>query len=146
MPVTTVNVTPASPPPPPTTTTTATPVTIRRKPPVGAFRGGITGFLLGTTLACGFGWVYFLEEYRNASDLLMESVEELQGSTGKITGYVKRIEEVERRVARLEESVSTKDDLSSLSQEVKQVYVWLSLLLLCYLILTTVCYFRTGCI
>ena len=63
----------------------------------------------------------------------MGSVEELQGSTGKITGYVKRIEEAERRVARLEESVSTKDDLSSLSQEVKQVYVWLSAIIILYI-------------
>ena len=91
--------------------------------PVGAFRGGITGFLLGTSIAAAVGWYYLLEEYNAASDVLLSSVEDLQQSTSKVANYVRRIEEVEGRLSRLEAAVSRKGDIDSLRQEFKQVFV-----------------------
>lgn len=101
---------------------TATPVRPRRAP-IGGFRGGITGFLLGTTLSGCVGWYYLLEQYRDASDLLLASVEDLQQSTGRVTGYVRRIEDVEKRVGKIEDSGARREDLQGVRKELKQVFV-----------------------
>ncbi|KEF63475.1 uncharacterized protein A1O9_01453, partial [Exophiala aquamarina CBS 119918] len=44
------------------------------KKPVGAFRGGLFGFLLGTTLAGASVYYYILEEYKVSNELLTEDI------------------------------------------------------------------------
>ncbi|KAK3175131.1 hypothetical protein OEA41_002377 [Lepraria neglecta] len=48
----------------------ATPI----RKPVGAFRGGIFGFLLGATLAGAGTYYYILEEYKVSNELLTEDI------------------------------------------------------------------------
>ncbi|MCJ1449997.1 hypothetical protein MMC28_000325 [Mycoblastus sanguinarius] len=47
-------------------------VTVRK--PVGAFRGGMFGFLLGSTLAGAGTYYYILEEYKVSNELLTEDI------------------------------------------------------------------------
>lgn len=101
--VVTTTAPPPSPPPQPTVVTqSATLPTVKVKRSIGGFRGGITGFLLGCVVSGGLGYSYLLNEYQNASTLLLDSVEELQSSTGRITGYVRRIEDVEASLRKLQ--------------------------------------------
>ncbi|KAM0139449.1 hypothetical protein ACHAP3_003220 [Botrytis cinerea] len=51
---------------------TETPLPVRK--PVGAFRGGLTGFLLGSTLAGAGVYYYILEEYKVSNELLTEDI------------------------------------------------------------------------
>ena len=48
--------------------------TVAVKKPAGAFRSGLVGFLMGSTLA-GLGtWFYIMEEYRVSNELLTEDI------------------------------------------------------------------------
>ncbi|KAL9138759.1 MAG: hypothetical protein Q9175_000025 [Cornicularia normoerica] len=51
---------------------TATAMPVRK--PVGAFRGGMFGFLLGSTLAGAGTYYYILEEYKVSNELLTEDI------------------------------------------------------------------------
>ncbi|CAF9902836.1 MAG: hypothetical protein ALECFALPRED_000041 [Alectoria fallacina] len=51
---------------------TATSMPVRK--PVGAFRGGMFGFLLGSTLAGAGTYYYILEEYKVSNELLTEDI------------------------------------------------------------------------
>ncbi|EWG38018.1 hypothetical protein FVEG_01378 [Fusarium verticillioides 7600] len=42
--------------------------------PLGAFRGGLFGFLLGSFLAGSASYSYLLKEYKIANDLLTEDI------------------------------------------------------------------------
>ncbi|KAF9296301.1 hypothetical protein BGZ88_000189 [Linnemannia elongata] len=98
------------------------PVVVNYKRPVGGFRGGILGFLLGATAAGGAGYYYLLEEYQTASNLLLSSVEDLQASTNKVRDYAKKIESVEAELKTLKSKTATVEQLSELKSEVKKVY------------------------
>jgi hypothetical protein len=54
---------------------------------VGAFRGGLVGFLIGTTATSAACYAYFLEEYQQSSNTLLSSIEELQSSTLKVLSF-----------------------------------------------------------
>lgn len=71
------------------TATTAMPV----RKPVGAFRGGMFGFLLGSTLAGAGTYYYILEEYKVSNELLTEDIYALQAAVQKIHTYVASLEE-----------------------------------------------------
>ncbi|CAZ80556.1 unnamed protein product [Tuber melanosporum] len=75
------------------TSATATPAAIPKKRPVGAFRGGLFGFLLGSTFSAGTAYFYWLEEYRVSNELLTEDVEALRNSIQRVEAYVRRLEE-----------------------------------------------------
>ncbi|KAF9954510.1 hypothetical protein BGZ72_004542 [Mortierella alpina] len=92
------------------------------KRPVGGFRGGILGFLIGATAAGGAGYYYLLEEYQTASNLLLSSVEDLQTSTNKVRDYAKKIESVEAELKSLRAKAATVEQLAELKTEVKKVY------------------------
>ncbi|KAF9571445.1 hypothetical protein EC968_000540 [Mortierella alpina] len=92
------------------------------KRPVGGFRGGILGFLIGATAAGGAGYYYLLEEYQTASNLLLSSVEDLQTSTNKVRDYAKKIESVEAELKSLRTKAATVEQLAELKSEVKKVY------------------------
>ncbi|KAJ6619450.1 hypothetical protein B0H10DRAFT_1876810 [Mycena sp. CBHHK59/15] len=89
--------------------------------PIGAFRGGIVGFLFGFSIAASFAAYNLLDEYNQASVTLQASVEELKLRTEQISAHVRRIEAVEKDLKVLSASSSTKDDLSRLRTEVKKI-------------------------
>ncbi|KAK5125231.1 hypothetical protein LTR85_000907 [Meristemomyces frigidus] len=66
-------------------------VTTRR--PVGAFRGTLFGFLLGSVLAGGGLYYYVIDEYKVSNELLTEDIYALQAAVQRIEGYVKTLEE-----------------------------------------------------
>ncbi|ESZ99562.1 hypothetical protein SBOR_0035 [Sclerotinia borealis F-4128] len=61
--------------------------------PIGAFRGGLTGFLLGSTLAGAGVYYYILEEYKVSNELLTEDIYSLQNSVQRVHTYVQSLEE-----------------------------------------------------
>jgi len=66
---------------------------------VGAFRGGLFGFLLGSTLAGASVYYYILEEYKVSNEMLTEDIYALQAAVQRIHGYVS---EMENKVVALE--------------------------------------------
>ncbi|KAI5846163.1 hypothetical protein BZA05DRAFT_407112 [Tricharina praecox] len=64
------------------------------KRPVGAFRGGIFGFLLGSTVAGVGSYFYVYEEYKLANDLLTEDIDALRSSIGRMELHLRALEEV----------------------------------------------------
>ncbi|KAJ7095927.1 hypothetical protein B0H15DRAFT_774690 [Mycena belliarum] len=93
-----------------------------QKKPIGAFRGGIVGFLGGFSLAASLAAYNLLDEYNLASAALQASVEELKLSTEKISAHVRRIEAVEKDLKALGDNTSSKDDLSRVRAEVKKIF------------------------
>jgi len=61
--------------------------------PVGAFRGTIFGFLLGSTVAGAGLYYYVVDEYRVSNELLTEDVYALQSAVQRLEGYVKGLEQ-----------------------------------------------------
>ncbi|KAL7658292.1 hypothetical protein BDQ94DRAFT_138580 [Aspergillus welwitschiae] len=73
--------------------------TLPTKKPVGAFRGGLFGFLTGAIAASAGVYFYILGEYRIANEMLTEDIIALQGATQKLQTY---IGELERKVDQLQ--------------------------------------------
>ncbi|KAI1487439.1 hypothetical protein F5X96DRAFT_649944 [Biscogniauxia mediterranea] len=71
----------------------AAPAPLPARKPVGAFRGGLIGFLLGTTLAGGGVYGYALREYKASNDLLTEDIYALQAACQRLNTYVQALEE-----------------------------------------------------
>jgi len=92
------------------------------KKPVGAFRGGIVGFLFGFSLASSFAAYHLLDEYKLASAALQLSVEELKLSTEKVSAHVRRIEAVEKDLKALSDTSASKEDTSRVRAEMKKLY------------------------
>jgi len=69
-----------------------TPVAVPVKKPVGAFRGGLFGFLLGSTLAGASVYYYILEEYKVSNEMLTEDIYALQAAVQRIHSYVSELE------------------------------------------------------
>ncbi|KAL1993505.1 hypothetical protein VTN49DRAFT_3454 [Thermomyces lanuginosus] len=67
--------------------------------PVGAFRGGVFGFLLGSVTAGVAVWYYILKEYRVANEMLTDDIFALQAASQKLNGY---IHELEQRIDQLQ--------------------------------------------
>ncbi|OTA93541.1 hypothetical protein M434DRAFT_395582 [Hypoxylon sp. CO27-5] len=61
--------------------------------PVGAFRGGLFGFLLGSTLAGAGVYGYVLREYKASNELLTEDIYALQAACQRLNTYVQQLEE-----------------------------------------------------
>jgi len=68
-----------------------------QKKPLGAFRGGLVGFLLGFSLASSYAAYRLVDEYKQASVILQASVEELQATATKVSTHLERIESVEKK-------------------------------------------------
>ncbi|KAK4611898.1 hypothetical protein CLAFUW4_12845 [Fulvia fulva] len=62
------------------------------KKPIGAFRGSLFGFLLGTVLAGGGLYYYVVDEYKVSNELLVEDIYALQSAVQRLEGYVKALE------------------------------------------------------
>ncbi|CAL8578991.1 hypothetical protein XPA_004755 [Xanthoria parietina] len=76
---------------PPSLETSSAALPLRK--PVGAFRGGLFGFLLGTTLASAGTYYYILDEYRVSNELLTEDIYALQAAVHNVHNYVSSLEE-----------------------------------------------------
>ncbi|KAI9722648.1 MAG: hypothetical protein M1812_001579 [Candelaria pacifica] len=63
------------------------------KKPVGAFRGGLFGFLLGSTVSGAGVYYYILEEYKVSNELLTEDIYALQAAVQKIHSVVQTLED-----------------------------------------------------
>ncbi|KAF2129748.1 hypothetical protein P153DRAFT_366258 [Dothidotthia symphoricarpi CBS 119687] len=61
--------------------------------PVGAFRGGLFGFLLGATTSGAGMYYYVVDEYRVSNQLLTEDIYALQAAVQRIEGYVRTLED-----------------------------------------------------
>ncbi|KAF1988321.1 hypothetical protein K402DRAFT_33096 [Aulographum hederae CBS 113979] len=70
------------------------------KKPVGAFRGGITGFFLGATLAGAGMYYYVLEEYKVSNEMLTTDIFSLQAAVQRLEGYTRKLEEKVDAVAK----------------------------------------------
>ncbi|SMR63709.1 unnamed protein product [Zymoseptoria tritici ST99CH_3D1] len=68
-------------------------VVVTPKKPIGAFRGSLLGFLLGTVLAGSGLYYYVVDEYKVSNTLLTEDIYALQSAVQRLEGYVKNIEE-----------------------------------------------------
>jgi len=60
--------------------------------PLGAFRGGLFGFLLGSFLSGSAAYSYLLKEYKIANDLLTEDIYTLQASVTRLSNHVQALE------------------------------------------------------
>ncbi|KAL1880802.1 hypothetical protein VTK73DRAFT_4972 [Phialemonium thermophilum] len=69
----------------------ASPLPARK--PVGAFRGGLFGFFLGSTLAGAAIYSYILPEYKASNQLLTEDIYALQNAVERLSNYVTTLEE-----------------------------------------------------
>ncbi|KAI9803886.1 MAG: hypothetical protein M1825_001766 [Sarcosagium campestre] len=63
------------------------------KKPVGAFRGGLFGFLFGSSLAGAAVYYYILEEYKITNELLTEDIYALTSQIQRIHTYVQTLDE-----------------------------------------------------
>ncbi|CAK7242555.1 MAG: hypothetical protein STHCBS139747_004050 [Sporothrix thermara] len=61
--------------------------------PVGAFRGGLFGFLLGTTLTGSSVYYYVLTEYKASNDQLTEDIYTLQRATQQLSTHLATLED-----------------------------------------------------
>jgi len=68
-------------------------VPLPARKPVGAFRGGLFGFLLGSTVAGAGVYGYILQEYKASNDLLTEDIYALQNACQRLNNYVVNLEE-----------------------------------------------------
>lgn len=66
---------------------------IPQRKPVGAFRGTVLGFLLGSVLAGGGLYYYVVDEYKVSNELLTEDIYALQAAVQRIETYVKSLED-----------------------------------------------------
>jgi len=64
-----------------------------RKKPIGAFRGGIFGFLLGSIVTGAASYLYIYEEYKVANDLLAEDIDALRTSVQRMDVHLRLLEE-----------------------------------------------------
>ncbi|KAJ5959613.1 uncharacterized protein N7479_006763 [Penicillium vulpinum] len=60
--------------------------------PVGAFRGGVFGFLAGSVAAGASVYYYILGEYRLANEMLSDDISALQKATIKLQSYITELE------------------------------------------------------
>ncbi|OJD15454.1 hypothetical protein AJ78_04295 [Emergomyces pasteurianus Ep9510] len=60
--------------------------------PVGAFRGGLFGFLFGSAVAGASVYYYILDEYRVSNEMLTEDIYALQAATQRLNAYMTDLE------------------------------------------------------
>jgi hypothetical protein len=91
---------------------------------VGAFRGGLVGFLLGLSSASALCYVYLLEEYQQSSNSLLTNIEDLQTTTikvilfsQKLRDYTAKIDRIEQDLKRFPSKFVTKEDMQLVRNE-----------------------------
>ncbi|KAL2217682.1 hypothetical protein M432DRAFT_618772 [Thermoascus aurantiacus ATCC 26904] len=66
--------------------------TLPARKPIGAFRGGVFGFLFGSVVAAASVYYYILEEYRVSNEILTEDIYALQAATQRLNSYITELE------------------------------------------------------
>lgn len=61
--------------------------------PVGAFRGGLFGFLLGSFTTSAGVYYYVLEDYKISNQLLNDDINTLQTSIQRVHKYIQSLEQ-----------------------------------------------------
>ncbi|KAI9770946.1 MAG: hypothetical protein M1840_002650 [Geoglossum simile] len=74
-----------------TDTAPAAAATVTKKP-VGGFRGGVLGFLLGATLTGSTLYYTVLADYEASNKMLMDDIYALQSAVQRIEKYVQALE------------------------------------------------------
>ncbi|KAK9448998.1 uncharacterized protein V1518DRAFT_433337 [Limtongia smithiae] len=64
----------------------------KRGRPIGGFRGGLFGFLLGTTATGLAGYYYVAETQREATALVLEDMLQLERHVAAVEAHVKALE------------------------------------------------------
>ncbi|KAK0383221.1 hypothetical protein NLU13_9134 [Sarocladium strictum] len=72
-------------------------VPLPAKRPLGAFRGGLFGFLFGSVLSGGAVYSYLVQEYKTSNDLLTEDIYTLRQSVNSLTNYVQALEQKSKK-------------------------------------------------
>lgn len=60
---------------------------------VGAFRGGLVGFLLGTSVTGAASYYYLLDEYTKANNALLVDLFSLKETVENLETHVKKLEQ-----------------------------------------------------
>ncbi|KAL2207253.1 hypothetical protein CC79DRAFT_1356954 [Sarocladium strictum] len=72
-------------------------VPLPAKRPMGAFRGGLFGFLFGCVASGGAVYSYLVQEYKTSNDLLTEDIYALRQSVNGLTNYVQALEQKSKK-------------------------------------------------
>ncbi|KAI8882909.1 hypothetical protein K501DRAFT_273150 [Backusella circina FSU 941] len=94
-------------------------------PKVSATKGGVIGFLLGVTAAGSAGYYYLLSEYNNLERVppgIFGSSRNQPINEFQVKDYARRIETVDRDVAKLKETMATKKQLTDLKGDFRKLY------------------------
>ncbi|KAN0078881.1 hypothetical protein V8E54_005394 [Elaphomyces granulatus] len=67
-------------------------VALPAQKPVGAFRGGLIGFLFGSTVAGASVYYYILREYRVSNEMLTDDIYALQAASQRLNTYITELE------------------------------------------------------
>ncbi|KAG0168610.1 hypothetical protein DFQ28_005095 [Apophysomyces sp. BC1034] len=89
---------------------------------VGAFRGGVLGFLLGAGAFVGVSEYFLDEELLKSTRQLTTSVHELHSSTEKIKGYAATVEHIDREFSHLRSGAVQAKDLEQLKKELYKIH------------------------
>ncbi|BFZ64989.1 hypothetical protein YB2330_006152 [Saitoella coloradoensis] len=92
---------------------------VKTRKPIGGFRGGIIGFLLGLTTTGVLGYTQLLQTHHDTSSTLLATVEDLQRSTLSLTSHIQRIQTLETQLKKLEQKVVTKDEVEEVRRDVR---------------------------
>ncbi|KAF7712840.1 Uncharacterized protein PECH_000666 [Penicillium ucsense] len=68
-------------------------VPLPARKPVGAFRGGLFGFLTGAVVAGASVYYYVLGDYRVSNEMLNDDILALQHATVKLQSYIIELED-----------------------------------------------------
>ncbi|PVV05400.1 hypothetical protein BB560_000075 [Smittium megazygosporum] len=82
---------------------------------VGGFRGGVFGFLLGSTLASAYGYFYLLDVYERSNAMVLSSISELEALSVNIRLQLETISVLEARLEKFESNYAKSKDLEQLS-------------------------------
>ncbi|KAL2011991.1 hypothetical protein VTN00DRAFT_4709 [Thermoascus crustaceus] len=66
--------------------------TLPARKPIGAWRGGVFGFLFGSVVAAASVYYYILEEYKVSNEMLTEDIYALQAATQRLNSYITELE------------------------------------------------------
>ncbi|KAM0789942.1 hypothetical protein ACM66B_006782 [Microbotryomycetes sp. NB124-2] len=113
-------VSPLPPPPEPEQAYAAPAARVRR--PVGAFRGGLIGFLLGSTIVGLIGYTQLLDTYTKHTAELSQSISSLRASIQQINSEESRIATLESQTTKLVKESSLKKDVDALRREFKSLH------------------------
>ncbi|KAI9320990.1 hypothetical protein BX666DRAFT_1913376 [Dichotomocladium elegans] len=89
---------------------------------VGALRGGLLGFLLGTGACIAVSEQFMQQEFLDSTRHLAKSVDELRVSTEKVREYADIVERLDRDYHQLKSNIIGSKDLAQLRREIYKAH------------------------